>query len=60
MLPAQDHKRILDDDKGPNTGGMGCYAPTKVISSGQLEYIDLEPTFRGLREDGISSGNDES
>lgn len=56
MLPAQDHKRIFDFDRGPNTGGMGCYAPTKVISNDQLEYVDqaiLEPTFHGIREEGI-------
>jgi len=55
LLPAQDHKRIFDFDKGPNTGGMGCYAPTNVISSEELEHIDravLEPTFLGLRKEG--------
>lgn len=52
-LPAaQDHKRIFDGDKGPNTGGMGCYAPTRIATPELLARIDreiLEPTFRGMR-----------
>ncbi len=31
MASSQDHKRIFDDDKGPNTGGMGAYSPTPII-----------------------------
>lgn len=54
-LPAaQDHKRIFDGDKGPNTGGMGCYAPTPIATPDLMERIDreiLEPTFRGMRRE---------
>lgn len=56
MPPAQDHKRIFDGDRGPNTGGMGCYAPTKIASPELLKVIDeliLKPTFDGLRAEGI-------
>ncbi|KUJ16250.1 phosphoribosylamine-glycine ligase [Mollisia scopiformis] len=55
MPPAQDHKRIFDHDQGPNTGGMGCYAPTRIASAAVLEEIEksiLQPTFEGLRQEG--------
>jgi phosphoribosylamine---glycine ligase len=45
MLPAQDHKRLLDGDRGPNTGGMGAYAPV----SGLREYDESEITRRILK-----------
>jgi len=57
LPPAQDHKRIFDGDKGPNTGGMGCYAPTRIASASVLDEIDkciLDPTFEGLRQEGKS------
>ncbi|PHH49276.1 Bifunctional purine biosynthetic protein ADE1 [Ceratocystis fimbriata CBS 114723] len=54
-LPAaQDHKRIFDGDLGPNTGGMGCYAPTNIATKSLLETINkdiLAPTIRGLRQE---------
>ncbi len=53
---AQDHKRVGDGDAGPNTGGMGAYAPvpavTAAVEAAILRDI-VEPTFRGLRADGI-------
>ena len=55
MPPAQDHKRIYDGDKGPNTGGMGCYAPAKILSPSLSDEIDrtiLGPTLDGLRQEG--------
>ena len=51
---AQDHKRIFDGDKGPNTGGMGCYAPTNIATKELMEQIDkeiLEPTITGMRRE---------
>lgn len=54
--PAQDHKRLLDGDKGPNTGGMGAYAPTPLISQEMLDQIEkkvIQPTITGLRKEGI-------
>lgn len=56
MLPAQDHKRLLDGDKGPNTGGMGAYAPAPIFTSVLMnEAIDsvLRPAVNGLRNEGI-------
>ena len=55
LTPAQDHKRIFDDDKGKNTGGMGAYAPTPVISEEILEKIKqfiIRPTLIGLSKEG--------
>ncbi|RPB25650.1 phosphoribosylformylglycinamidine cyclo-ligase [Terfezia boudieri ATCC MYA-4762] len=55
LPPAQDHKRIFDGDQGPNTGGMGCYAPTRIASKGILEEVQrtiLKPTIDGLRREG--------
>ncbi len=55
MLPAQDHKPAFDDDKGPNTGGMGAYCPVPFVpDSMMVDIYDLilEPVVRGLKEDG--------
>lgn len=56
ILPAaQDHKRLLDGDKGPNTGGMGAYAPTPLIDDKLYEKINeivVEPTLKGMRDEG--------
>merc|ERR1712224_1017573 len=39
LPPAQDHKRLLEGDKGPNTGGMGAYAPAPLINEKQLREL---------------------
>jgi phosphoribosylamine--glycine ligase/phosphoribosylformylglycinamidine cyclo-ligase len=55
LPPAQDHKRIFDGDQGPNTGGMGCYAPTRIAPKSMLKLVDetiLKPTIDGLRREG--------
>jgi len=52
---AQDHKRLLDGDKGPNTGGMGAYAPTPLIDEELYKKIEekiITPTIKGMREEG--------
>lgn len=54
-LPAaQDHKRAFDGDKGPNTGGMGAYAPAPVVTPRLMELIQaliVEPMLSGMAED---------
>jgi phosphoribosylamine--glycine ligase len=54
-VPAQDHKRIFDGDRGPNTGGMGAYAPVPICAPAMAEKIMhdiLQPVIDGLREEG--------
>lgn len=58
MPAAQDHKRIGEGDKGPNTGGMGAYAPAPVATPDIMQRVlkeSLEPTIRGMRQDGTFS-----
>jgi phosphoribosylamine--glycine ligase len=55
MPPAQDHKRLLDDDRGPNTGGMGAYAPAPICPPAlvaEFARTILQPTVDGLRAEG--------
>ncbi len=55
MPPARDHKRIFDGDQGPNTGGMGAYAPVPDVSADDIARYTrdlLEPTVRGMAAEG--------
>jgi phosphoribosylamine--glycine ligase len=56
LPPAQDHKRIGEGDTGPNTGGMGAYAPAPLLDAAGLEQVRqlvLEPTLAALNSRGI-------
>jgi phosphoribosylamine--glycine ligase len=55
MLSSQDHKKIFDGDRGPNTGGMGAYAPTTIVDDKLAKRIYeeiLESTVAGLKREG--------
>lgn len=57
VLPAaQDHKRLLNGDKGPNTGGMGAYVPTPLVNEAIYTKLDervIKPTLKGMEEEGM-------
>ncbi|MGM0444104.1 MAG: phosphoribosylamine--glycine ligase [Fibrobacterota bacterium] len=56
VLPvSQDHKRIFDGDQGPNTGGMGAYAPAPVVDDALLQRVETEiiqPTLAAMKAEG--------
>jgi phosphoribosylamine--glycine ligase len=54
LAPAQDHKRAYDGDKGPNTGGMGAYAPAPIVDADVLKKVKdriIKPTLKGMKEE---------
>ncbi|AKM43894.1 phosphoribosylamine--glycine ligase [Burkholderia contaminans FFH2055] len=56
LASSQDHKRLLDDDRGPNTGGMGAYSPAPIVTPQMHARVMREiimPTVRGMEKDGI-------
>ena len=57
VLPAaQDHKRLLNNDEGPNTGGMGAYAPTPLVNDEIYRKLDervIKPTLKGMEAEGM-------
>ncbi len=58
LPPCQDHKRIFDGDKGPNTGGMGAFGPLPFLRPQDQERLTEElvnPTIRGLQADGLTA-----
>jgi phosphoribosylamine--glycine ligase len=55
LAPAQDHKRVGDGDRGPNTGGMGAYAPAPIVTPDVhacVMHDIVEPTLRGMAAEG--------
>ena len=57
FVTSQDHKRLLDGDRGPNTGGMGAYSPAAVVTPSLHARVMreiIQPVMRGMSQDGIS------
>jgi phosphoribosylamine--glycine ligase len=55
ITSAQDHKRIFDDDRGPNTGGMGAFAPSPLLDASTQAAVMadiVDPVLRGMRDEG--------
>ncbi|ALW65584.1 phosphoribosylamine--glycine ligase [Campylobacter jejuni] len=55
LPPAQDHKKLLDNDQGPNTGGMGAYAPSSLANESLLRKVQKDiilPTLAGMKKEG--------
>ncbi len=53
---SQDHKRIFDNDEGPNTGGMGAYSPAPVVTpsvASRVEETIIQPVIRGMKAEGL-------
>ena len=56
LASSQDHKRLLDDDAGPNTGGMGAYSPAPVVTPelhARIMREIIQPTVAGMAKDGL-------
>lgn len=56
LATSQDHKRLLDNDQGPNTGGMGAYSPAPVVTPeihARVMREVIQPTLKGMQSDGI-------
>src|SRR5690606_7819094 len=57
LATSQDHKRLLDGDNGPNTGGMGAYSPAPVVTPGLHARVMREvimPVVQGMEKEGLS------
>lgn len=57
LAPAQDHKRVWDGDRGPNTGGMGAYAPAPIVTPAlhaKIVETVVAPTLEGMAEEGCA------
>jgi phosphoribosylamine--glycine ligase len=55
LLSAQDHKRIFDDDRGPNTGGMGAFSPSPLMTPALQQIVEraiVEPVLNGMVAEG--------
>ena len=56
LATSQDHKRLMDQDQGPNTGGMGAYSPAPLVTPAIHERVMrevIQPTIQGMERDGI-------